>query len=86
MNAKPNLPPPAPQTRELIRALGGPSRVARQLAISPQAVTNWYRDGVAARHHLRLWAMAQAAGLDWRPPNTEGLKLADSVARPKQAA
>lgn len=75
--------------RELVRQLGGATAIAHQLGVSAQAVTNWYRDGIPRRHHLALWQLAQAKGLAWRPPGTEGLTLAPAPAPaedPPQAA
>jgi hypothetical protein len=62
--------------RELIRGLGGPKTLGEALGLSPQAVCNWYATGVPKAHHLAVWRMAQAAGLNWQPPGTEGIALA----------
>jgi hypothetical protein len=58
--------------RELVRALGGNSVVAEALGLSAQAVTNMQaRDSVPARHHIRMWRLAEAKGVDWVPPGSE---------------
>jgi hypothetical protein len=66
---------------DLIRALGGPARVAAALNMKPDAVIMWYapsRRGPAsipARHHAALWRLAQARGVPWTPPGFEGVRL-----------
>jgi hypothetical protein len=72
--------------RDLVHQLGGPSAIATRLGISAQAVSNWYSAGIPKAHHLRLWQMAQAAGLDWRPPGTDGITLAPAAPAPTAAA
>lgn len=69
--------PCAPMTtRDLIDALGGPAAVAAARGLSVTAVFNWCAGGaVPPRHWIALWRMAKQAGLDWRPPGTEGLDL-----------
>jgi hypothetical protein len=58
--------------RELVRALGGNSVVAEALGISAQAVTNMQaRDVVPARHHIRMWRLAEAKAVAWVPPGSE---------------
>ena len=67
--------------RDLVHALGGASVVGAACGISASAVTNWYaRDAVATEHHIKVWRMASAAGLDWTPPGAEGLALAKQEA------
>lgn len=64
------------EVSELIVKLGGPTKVARALGITPPAVSNWSADGrVPPIHDVRLWRMATEAGLDWAPPGAEGLAL-----------
>lgn len=73
--------------RDLLRGLGGPKAVALRIGVTPQAVTNWQmRAFIPQRHHLQLWRMAQAAGLDWQPPGTEGIALSPAQPEPQQAA
>jgi len=62
--------------KAFIAALGGPAKVARELGITTAAVSNWPLTGrVPAEHHIALWTMATAAGLDWTPPGAEGMAL-----------
>ena len=64
------------RVRDLIRELGGPTKVAEACGISPQAVTNWVaRDRVAAEHQLTVWRIAMGRGVAWEPPGAEGLRL-----------
>jgi hypothetical protein len=68
--------------RSLIKQLGGPSEIAARCGISASAVSNWGSRGeVAAGHRITLWRMASEAGLDWTPPDAEGLQLT-----PREAA
>lgn len=63
-------------TRGLIARLGGRAAIAARLQVSPQAVSNWPRDGVPHRHFLALLELAAQRGvsLTWhdldacRPP------------------
>jgi DNA-binding transcriptional regulator YdaS (Cro superfamily) len=53
--------------RELIRALGGPKRVADLLGIKRQAVTNWGmadRPGIPPARRPAVLALTRAAGID----------------------
>lgn len=62
--------------RELVKRLGGASRVAERCGVTPPAVSNWCaRGAVASEHHLAVWQLAVEAGVDWRPPGAEGLSL-----------
>lgn len=67
---------------EFIKALGGPTVVARALGLKVQAVWNWgaRETGIPAEHHIPLWALAQEKQIDWTPPKGAGLKLATSEA------
>jgi hypothetical protein len=57
--------------RELIRALGGPKRVAAALGVSRQAVSNWTllavrpdrRPGIPPAHRPAVLALVRAAGI-----------------------
>jgi hypothetical protein len=61
--------------KDLIRALGGNAAVGKVLGVKPQAISDWFRRGVIpARHHLRLWAMAQQRGIAWRPPHADAIE------------
>ncbi len=64
------------RVRELIRELGGPTRVANACGVSPQAVTNWIaRDRVSAEHQVTIWRLAAERDVAWTPPGADGLKL-----------
>lgn len=64
------------RTWELIRALGGPKAVAEACGVTISAVGCWQVTGsIPPRHWLRLWRMAKARGIDWRPPGAEDLDL-----------
>jgi hypothetical protein len=66
------------EVSSLIAALGGPTRVAKTLGITTQAVSNWSATRrVPREHHVAVWRMASAAGLDWTPPGAEGLTLVE---------
>jgi hypothetical protein len=72
---------------EVIKALGGPARVARACGVSCAAVADWQlRNRIPARHRLTLWRMAKERGLDWRPPGAEGLDLVILPATAQQDA
>ena len=62
---------------ELIKALGGPTVVARALGLNVQTVGNWVTraSGIPAKQHIPLWRMAQAAGIAWTPPKAHGIRL-----------
>jgi hypothetical protein len=74
--------------RDLVRQLGGPTKVARQLGgLSCEAVCMWFRSGrIPQKHHLPLWRLAQAKGIAWCPPGFEGLALAPAEAEPPVAS
>lgn len=50
-------------TDEIVRALGGREPVAERCGVSPQAVSNWRRDGVPFRHFVALVSMAAERGV-----------------------
>lgn len=61
---------------ELIRQVGGATRVARQCGVSPAAVSNWImRGSIAAEHRITVWRLATEADVDWAPPAAHGLRL-----------
>lgn len=63
--------------RELIRQLGGPTRVAARCGVSVSAVTNWSaRDRIASDHVVAIWRQAHESGVEWAPPGAEDLSLA----------
>lgn len=62
---------------EIIRALGGPSKLAARLSLPGNTVAYWgHRNRIPAERWLEIWRMAIAAGLDWQPPGAEGLREA----------
>lgn len=62
--------------RTLIRKLGGPSKVAARVGVTPSAVTNWAaRDAVSNSHLIAIWRLARETGVDWQPPGAEGFEL-----------
>lgn len=79
--------------RELIRALGGPKRVAGLLGVSRQAVTNWTlqsppadrRPGISPGYRPAVLALAREAGLGVDPdeflrvPKTVGQETAEAA-------
>ncbi|WP_156910073.1 carph-isopro domain-containing protein [Rubritepida flocculans] len=74
---------------DMLRQLGGPTRVARACGVTISAVGSWQvRNEIPARHWLTLWRMARAAGLAWRPPGAEGLELIERApaSQPEAAA
>lgn len=75
--------------RDLIRTLGGGAMVARELGVTPQAVSHWCVANEAPRgHHIALWRMALAAGLSWEPPGADAIreKLRAAVPAPAKVA
>lgn len=72
----PSSPTPA-TVRDLVRQLGGPAKIARELKVTPEAISNWSRlDRIPPGRMLDVWRLAQAADLSWRPPGADGLALA----------
>jgi hypothetical protein len=66
---------------EIIRALGGPKAVAEACGVTISAVGSWQVTGsIPPRHWLRLWRLAKARGLDWRPPGAEDLDIVPRAA------
>jgi hypothetical protein len=67
--------------RELIERLGGATAVATACNLPPVTVRMWaVRDRVAAEYHIAVWRLAEAAGVAWRPPGAEGLRLSEDAA------
>lgn len=60
--------------REVVDALGRPSEVARMVGVSTEAVCNWYRRG-----HI-----PPARYLDLLPHMPKGIRIAESVFRPRK--
>ena len=48
---------------ELIRAFGGPSKLALLLCLTQGRVSQWKADGIPTGWHMRLARMAEARGL-----------------------
>lgn len=68
--------------RDLIKELGGPSKVAAICGISGSAVANWgARGDVAAEHRITIWRLAVEKSIDWTPPGA-----GDLVLRKREAA
>jgi hypothetical protein len=62
--------------RELIKALGGPKLVSEQIGLGMTAVSNWSAgNAIPPAHHLTVWRLATAQGIDWTPPDAAGLTL-----------
>lgn len=54
--------------RQLIDALGGPTRVAEQFEMTAQAVSNWIIDNeIPAARQVKMLQLAVQARIDWRP-------------------
>lgn len=67
-------------TGEILKALGGPSAVAKALGLSLPAVSNWtMRNAIASEHHIAIWRLAMTKNVDWAPPGAEGLVLAPAA-------
>ena len=72
--------PPKPENvRDLIKFLGGPTIVAREIGSIATTVFSWgAKNKIGRGFHIPLWRMAVAKRIDWRPPEAEGLILADA--------
>lgn len=75
-----------PLPPDVLTALGGPAVVARHCGVSAQAVCNWRRLGVPPARHAKLFELAQAAGIDWRPRGFERLALTPAAPPRAEAA
>lgn len=67
---------------DLIAGLGGHQRVSARLGLGKSAVGMWVtRADIPREHHLALWEMALAAGLEWQPPGAAEIRarLADGA-------
>jgi transcriptional regulator with XRE-family HTH domain len=61
--------------RDLMRGLGGQSRVAAALGVTRAAVSHWVAaDDIPEARRIDLWVLALDAGLDWTPPGAEALR------------
>ena len=59
----------------LIVQVGGNKAVAERCGVTSNAVSGWIAaNAIPREHHLALWDMALAEGLDWTPPKAEGLR------------
>lgn len=68
------------RVRALIKALGGPTVVAEALGQRVATVGNWsLRNAIAPEHHIAVWRLATEKGVDWRPPDADGLVLTPSA-------
>lgn len=68
--------PHSSSVRDLVRALGGPTKVGRALGVTLEAVCNWQaKNAVPHSREIAMWRLAQQAGLDWRPPGAADLVL-----------
>lgn len=65
---------PPTATAELIRALGGPSRIAGRFGVTTSAVSQWSQRGIPREHHLGMWRLALEAGLLWEPPGADAIR------------
>lgn len=71
------------QTGVVIKALGGPTAIAKMLGLSVPAVGNWtMRDEIPREHHLALWRLAMAKNVAWTPPDAVGLVLVPEAEQP----
>lgn len=61
-------------TADLIRALGGPTAIARRIGCTTSAVAQWGRAGIPRDRHLAVWQMALEAGVDWEPPGADEIR------------
>jgi transcriptional regulator with XRE-family HTH domain len=59
---------------DLIRGLGGPSKLSAVIGCTASAVSQWRSGGVPREHHLTLWRLALAAGLPWEPPGADAIR------------
>lgn len=76
---------------DLIRAMGGPAKLAAALGVPANTVAYWsHRNKIPADRWLEVWRMAIDAGLDWQPPGADGLRealcLVPRPAQPREAA
>lgn len=70
---------------EAIRALGGPTLVARWLKLSPSAVSTWItRDGVGRGYHLHVYLSLRRKGFRVAP-QVFGIESWDEVLMPVPA-
>lgn len=68
-------------TRSLIKALGGPSKVAVRLGQQVSTVSMWSaRDSIPAEFHVQVWRIAMELNVAWQPPGTDGLALVQGQA------
>lgn len=71
----------------LVAALGGAARVAALCGVTGSAVSNWCAEHhIPARHWLKLWRAARAAGIAWAPPGADGLEIIERAPEARAAA
>jgi transcriptional regulator with XRE-family HTH domain len=68
---------------DLIRGLGGPSRLAAEIGCTTSAVSQWRNGGIPREHYVTLWRLALAAGLSWEPPGADAIRA--QLAAPSKA-
>lgn len=67
--------------RTLIAKLGGPTKLAEELRLTPPAVANWAtKDKIPSGRALDVWKLATAAGVDWSPPGMADVRLVPAPA------
>lgn len=54
--------------RQIVKALGGPTKTAKQLGLSDRATPcNWYHRGITARYYLRIVTILEPKGYELSP-------------------
>jgi hypothetical protein len=61
---------------DLIKALGGPAAIGREIGVTTSAVTNWASRGeISPTYVLAVWEMALRAGIKWIPAGAEQIRI-----------
>ena len=76
-------PPTNPQ--EIILQFGGRSALAKILGTTKNAVSNWYRSGIPAKHHRRVIQAAEDLGIPGVTAELLEATHTPAAARPKSA-
>lgn len=72
--------------RATIKALGGTARVAEDVGVSMQAVSNWMREGVIPPgHHMQFYLRVQSRG-ERIAPSVFGLDSEGRALKSRRAA